>query len=42
MNTKQYVKDLDLAEGQKHRGKCPECGRYNTFTATNNLGKLLL
>ena len=41
MNIKQYVKDLDLVEGQKHRGKCPECGRHNTFTATNNLGKLL-
>lgn len=41
MNIKQYVKNLDLAEGQKHRGKCPECGRHNTFTATNNLGKLL-
>jgi len=41
MNIKQYIKDLDLTEGQKHRGKCPECGRYNTFTVANNSGKLL-
>ena len=41
MNILSYVEDLDLSDGQKHRGKCPECGRHNTFTATNNLGKLL-
>ena len=41
MNVKQYVQDLDLSDGDKHRGKCPECSRSNTFTATNNAGKLL-
>ena len=41
MNIKQYVQDLDLSDGDKHRGKCPVCNRHNTFTATNNLGKLL-
>ena len=41
MNVKQYVQDLDLSDGDKHRGKCPECNRYNTFTASNNSGKLL-
>ncbi len=41
MNIKQYVQDLDLSDGDKHRGKCPECNRSNTFTATNNAGKLL-
>tara|TARA_X000001388_G_scaffold25802_1_gene18047 strand:+ start:731 stop:1582 length:852 start_codon:yes stop_codon:yes gene_type:complete len=41
MNVKQYVQDLDLSDGDKHRGKCPVCNRHNTFTATNNLGKLL-
>ena len=41
MNVKQYVQDLDLSDGDKHRGKCPECNRSNTFTATNNAGKLL-
>ena len=34
MNVKQYVQDLDLSDGDKHRGKCPECSRSNTFTAT--------
>ena len=41
MNVKQYVQDLNLSDGDKHRGKCPECSRSNTFTATNNAGKLL-
>ena len=41
MNILSYVEDLDLSDGQKHRGKCPECGRSNTFTATNQMGKLV-
>ena len=36
-----FVEQLDLADGQKHRGKCPSCHRGNTFTATNKMGKLL-
>ena len=41
MNVLRYVEDLDLSDGQKFRGKCPECNRSNTFTATNNMGKLI-
>ena len=41
MNILSYVEDLDLSDGQKHRGKCPECGSSNTFTATNQMGKLV-
>jgi len=41
VNILSYVEDLDLSDGQKHRGKCPECGRSNTFTATNQMGKLV-
>jgi len=41
VNILSYVEDLDLSDGQKHRGKCPECGRSNTFTATNKMGKLV-
>ena len=36
-----FVEQLDLTDGQKHRGKCPSCHRGNTFTATNKMGKLL-
>ena len=41
MHIKQYVQDLDLEDGSRHRGKCPSCGKVNTFTATNNMGQLL-
>ena len=41
MNVKQYVQDLNLSDDDRHRGKCPVCNRHNTFTASNNLGKLL-
>jgi hypothetical protein len=41
MNVSQFVKELDLPEGQTHRGNCPVCGRLNTFTATNNMGQLV-
>jgi len=41
VNILRYVEDLDLSDGQRHRGKCPECGRSNTFTATNQMGKLV-
>jgi len=42
INVRGYVESLDLADGQRHRGKCPSCHRGNTFTATNDMGKLLL
>ena len=41
INVRGYVENLDLADGQRHRGKCPSCHRGNTFTATNEMGKLL-
>ena len=40
-NIRDYIESLDLKDGSKHRGKCPSCGRPNTFTATNNMGQLL-
>ena len=41
INVRGYVENLNLADGQRHRGKCPSCHRGNTFTATNEMGKLL-
>lgn len=41
INVRGYVESLDLADGQRHRGKCPSCHRGNTFTATNDMGKLI-
>ena len=41
INVRGYVENLNLADGQRHRGKCPLCHRGNTFTATNEMGKLL-
>ena len=41
INVRGYVESLDLVDGQRHRGKCPSCHRGNTFTATNEMGKLL-
>ena len=41
MNLKQFVEDLDLAEGRTHRGNCPVCKRTNTFTAKNDMGTLM-
>ena len=37
---RQYVTDLALKEGDRHRGDCPECKGRNTFTATNELGDI--
>lgn len=41
MNTKQFVYDLQLNEGQVWRGTCPVCKRPKTFTAKNDMGTLL-
>jgi len=41
MNIRSYVEDLDIAVGDSRRINCPVCGSYKTFTATNNMGKLL-
>ena len=37
---RQFVTDLGLKEGDRHRGDCPECRGKNTFTATNILGDI--
>ena len=39
-NVRQFVTDLALKEGDRHRGDCPECKGRNTFTATNELGDI--
>ena len=39
-NIRQFVNDLGLKEGERHRGDCPECRGRNTFTATNNMGDI--
>ena len=41
MNIYNYVKDLDIGIGESKRLNCPSCNGYKTFTATNNMGKLL-
>jgi hypothetical protein len=41
MNTKQFVYDLQLQEGQVWRGTCPACKRPKTFTAKNDMGTML-
>ena len=38
---RNFVEELNLSDGERYRGKCPVCKRANTFTATNNMGKLL-
>jgi len=41
MNPKQFVTDLDMGMGEVWRGRCPVCNRSGTFTAINQMGKLL-
>ena len=41
MNIYNFVTDLQLSVGESKRLTCPNCGGYKTFTATNNMGKLL-
>jgi len=41
MNIYNYVTDLQLSVGESKRLTCPNCNGYKTFTATNNMGKLL-
>ena len=41
MNIYNYVNDLQLSVGESKRLTCPVCNGYKTFTATNNMGKLL-
>ncbi len=39
-SVRQFVNDLGLKEGERHRCDCPECRGKNTFTATNELGDI--
>lgn len=41
MDLKAKLEDLNLAVGMTHRGSCPACKRYNTFTVTNDNGSLI-
>ena len=41
MNIYNFVTDLQLSVGESKRLTCPNCNGYKTFTATNNMGKLL-
>lgn len=41
MNPRAYVESLDLPMGRVHRGNCPVCNRRNTFTAINDMGRLM-
>jgi len=41
MNIYNYVNDLQLSVGESKRLTCPSCNGYKTFTATNNMGRLL-
>lgn len=37
----EHINDLDLTEGETHRGNCPVCHGRNTFTVTNDNGNVL-
>tara|TARA_Y100000593_G_scaffold34145_1_gene67062 strand:+ start:2236 stop:2976 length:741 start_codon:yes stop_codon:yes gene_type:complete len=40
-NIYNIVSDMDIANGVTKRTNCPNCGSYNTFTVTNNMGSLV-
>ena len=40
MGIRDFIDDLGLKEGDRHRGDCPQCRGKNTFTATNTLGDI--
>ena len=41
MNMNDLIHDLELANGQTKRMTCPSCNTKNTFTITNNMGKII-
>ena len=41
MNMNDLIHDLGLANGQTKRMTCPSCNTKNTFTITNNMGKII-
>jgi ribosomal protein L37AE/L43A len=41
MNIQNIIDDLALVNGQTKRMTCPSCNTKNTFTITNNMGKII-
>jgi len=41
VNAKEYVKGLDIRDGETKRVSCPECGGNNTFTVSRVDGRVL-
>ena len=41
MNIQNIIDDLALVNGQTKRMTCPACNTKNTFTITNNMGKII-
>jgi len=41
MNIQSIIDDLALVNGQSKRMTCPACNTKNTFTITNNMGKII-
>ena len=41
MNIQSIIDDLALVNGQTKRMTCPACNTKNTFTITNNMGKII-
>ena len=39
-NIRQFVNDLNLKDGERHRCDCPDCRGKNTFTAANIFGEI--
>ena len=40
-NIYDIVNDMDISNGNTKRLNCPNCGGYNSFTVTNNMGSLI-
>jgi hypothetical protein len=40
-NIYNIVNDMNIGNGVTKRTNCPNCGGYNTFTVTNNMGSLI-
>ena len=40
-NIYEYVKQLNVENGDTRRLNCPVCNSYKTFSVTNNIGSLL-
>lgn len=41
MNAKEFVRNLDIRDGETKRVSCPECAGYNTFTVSRVDGRVL-